>query len=76
MHMQLTCSVYVHHGSLVCNSTLKQPCAVHAMFVYILCRISCVGIYVASMITGKGPYSLLLEHVQDPVHHNAVQNLL
>ncbi len=39
-------------------------------------RISYVGIYVASMITGKGPYSLLLEHVQDPIHHNAVQNLL
>lgn len=41
-----------------------------------LAMISCVGIYVASMITGKGPYSLLLEHVQDPIHHNAVQNLL
>lgn len=41
-----------------------------------LAMISCVGIYVASMITGKGPYSLLLEHVQDPVHHNAVHNLL
>lgn len=40
------------------------------------CRISCVGIYVASMVTGKGPYSLLLEHVQDPLKHNAVQNLL
>lgn len=42
----------------------------------LLCRISCVGIYVASMITGKGPYSLLLEHVQDPIHHNAVNNFL
>lgn len=42
----------------------------------LLCRISCVGIYVASMVTGKGPYALLLEHVKDPVHHNAVQNLL
>lgn len=42
----------------------------------LLRRISCVGIYVASMITGKGPYSLLLEHVRDPIHHNAVQNLL
>ncbi|DBB02421.1 TPA: Lhcb3p [Trebouxia sp. C0006] len=41
-----------------------------------LAMISCVGIYVASMITGKGPYSLLLEHVQDPIHHNAVHNLL
>lgn len=41
-----------------------------------VCRISCVGIYVASMVTGKGPYALLLEHVKDPVHHNAVQNLL
>ncbi|KAL3130929.1 Chlorophyll a-b binding protein 6, chloroplastic [Trebouxia sp. C0009 RCD-2024] len=41
-----------------------------------LAMISCVGIYVASMVTGKGPYALLLEHVKDPVHHNAVQNLL
>ena len=44
--------------------------------VLMLCRVSCVGIYVASMVTGKGPYALLLEHVIDPVHHNAVQNLL
>lgn len=41
-----------------------------------LCRIGCVGIYVASMVTGKGPYALLLEHVQDPLNHNAVRNLL
>ena len=56
---------------------VHQLAATNSVFCdTMLCRISCVGIYVASLVTGKGPYALLLEHVHDPIHNNAVQNLL
>jgi len=47
--------------------------------VRLSCRVGFVGVYAASMVTGRGPVKLLLEHISDPVHNNAttvVQNLL
>ena len=40
------------------------------------CRVGFVGVYAASMVTGRGPIKLLLEHISDPVNHTVVQNLL
>ncbi|EIE27497.1 hypothetical protein COCSUDRAFT_39153 [Coccomyxa subellipsoidea C-169] len=33
------------------------------------------SVYAASMVTGKGPITLLLEHVADPVHNSVLQTL-
>ncbi|KAK9917879.1 hypothetical protein WJX75_009169 [Coccomyxa subellipsoidea] len=40
-----------------------------------LAMISFAGVYAASMVTGKGPVTLLLEHVADPVHNSVLQTL-
>lgn len=37
--------------------------------------VSFAGVYAASMVTGKGPVTLLLEHVADPAHNTIVQTL-
>ena len=39
------------------------------------CRVGFVGVYAASMVTGRGPFKLLLEHISDPVHNTVIQNL-
>ncbi|CAL8463479.1 g3013 [Coccomyxa elongata] len=38
-----------------------------------LAMISFAGVYAASMVTGKGPITLLLEHVADPMHNTVLQ---
>lgn len=35
--------------------------------------VSFAGVYAASMVTGKGPITLLLEHVADPMHNTVLQ---
>jgi hypothetical protein len=40
-----------------------------------LAMVSFVGCCMASAITGKGPITLLVEHIADPVHNTIVQNL-
>jgi hypothetical protein len=40
-----------------------------------LAMISFLGIYIASALTGKGPLTLLVEHVGDPLHHTVVQTM-
>ena len=40
-----------------------------------VCRVGFVGVYAASMVTGRGPFKLLLEHISDPVHNTVIQNL-
>lgn len=38
-------------------------------------RVSFVGCFLASALTGKGPITLLMEHLADPVHSTVVQTL-
>eukprot|EP00891_Asterochloris_glomerata_P000065 jgi/Astpho2/65/Aster-04541 len=38
--------------------------------------VSFIGIYTASALTGRGPVRLLLDHLSDPVHQNALQTFL
>lgn len=40
-----------------------------------LAMVSFVGIYCACALHGKGPVSLLLQHVADPVHNTVLQQL-
>jgi hypothetical protein len=44
-------------------------CCMHAV-------ISFMGVYAASMLTGKGPITLLVEHVADPINNTVLQTLL
>ncbi len=37
--------------------------------------ISFMGVYAASMLTGKGPITLLMEHVADPMNTTVLQTL-
>ena len=37
--------------------------------------VAFTGVYAASMVTGKGPVTLLLQHVADPAHTNVLQAL-
>jgi hypothetical protein len=37
--------------------------------------VSFLGVCFASLVTGKGPITLLMEHLADPVHHTIVQTL-
>jgi hypothetical protein len=47
----------------------------NVMFLFGCAVISFAGVYAASMVTGKGPVTLLLEHVADPVHNSVLQTL-
>ncbi|KAK9815413.1 hypothetical protein WJX72_003252 [[Myrmecia] bisecta] len=40
-----------------------------------LAMLSFAGVYLAASLTGKGPVTLLVEHLSDPVHHTVVQTL-
>jgi hypothetical protein len=37
--------------------------------------VSFIGCFLASALTGRGPITLLLQHVADPVHTNILQTL-
>lgn len=39
------------------------------------CRVSFVGCFLASALTGKGPITLLVEHLADPTHSTIIQIL-
>eukprot|EP00879_Flechtneria_rotunda_P000404 GHRR01000498.1.p1 GENE.GHRR01000498.1~~GHRR01000498.1.p1 ORF type:complete len:283 (+),score=59.09 GHRR01000498.1:120-968(+) len=40
-----------------------------------LAMVSFIGCFMASLLTGKGPITLLVEHLSDPLHNTIIQNL-
>jgi hypothetical protein len=38
-------------------------------------RVSFVGCCLASLVTGKGPYTLLCQHLADPLHNTVLQSI-
>jgi len=61
------------YGGWSCRRALRQHVVER---VRLSCRVGFVGVYAASMVTGRGPVKLLLEHISDPQHNTVVQNLL
>lgn len=41
-----------------------------------LAMISFLGCCLAGVVTGKGPYTLLVEHISDPMHNHIIQQVL
>lgn len=44
-------------------------------YVARLHRVSFVGVYTAALLTGKGPITLLVQHLADPVNNTILQTL-
>jgi hypothetical protein len=43
--------------------------------VHVRAVVAFTGVYAASMVTGKGPVTLLFEHMADPAHTTVLQAL-
>lgn len=59
----------------MCSSQNLGIGVLNVMLLFGCAVISFAGVYAASMVTGKGPVTLLLEHVADPVHNSVLQTL-
>ena len=67
------CSCACMQNALLSNCAAMQPQTPIPVFVHAV--VAFTGVYAASMVTGKGPVTLLFEHVADPSHTTVLQAL-